>query len=71
MCRVVLLLAAMLTDRAEHLSPKRAASLVGRTAHCLWRWRSAGKGPPFYRMGGRIVYLKAEVVRWFQDQRVA
>lgn len=36
-----------------------------------WRnWRSAGKGPPFYRVGGRVLYKRSEVVEWIEAHRV-
>lgn len=35
----------------------------------LQRWRQEGKGPPYLKLGGRVVYPLAEVEVWEQKQR--
>ncbi|MDY6987714.1 MAG: helix-turn-helix domain-containing protein [Thermodesulfobacteriota bacterium] len=36
----------------------------------LRNYRSKNQGPPFYRIGGRILYSLDEVRQWFQANRV-
>ena len=48
------------TDAGDYLclSPKTLAK---------WAW--AGKGPAYFRAGGRAVYDKAEIDRWLDNQK--
>lgn len=59
----------MLTDRSEHLSTKQAAARLGVSEKWLLRARGARKGPPYYRVGGRIVYLLDDIRVWFKACR--
>lgn len=34
----------------------------------LYNWRSAGKGPPGFRVGGQIRYRRSEVEAWLDQQ---
>ncbi len=36
----------------------------------LAQWRHKGMGPPFYRLGRKIVYLGADLNAWAQANRV-
>ena len=33
-------------------------------------WRSAGKGPPYKKLGKRVVYLGADLLDWIEAQTV-
>lgn len=41
---------------SEFCSPLEAAAFVGFSSDTLERWRREGKGPKFYKHGGRIRY---------------
>jgi predicted DNA-binding transcriptional regulator AlpA len=48
---------------------KEAAGRIGLKPHTLDNWRSLGVGPPFYKLGGRIVYDDTEVDAWLASRR--
>lgn len=51
---------------SEQLAPKQVAELIGKTAMWLLRMRKeTGKGPPWRQIGGRVIYIKSEVIEWF------
>lgn len=55
-------------------SPLTAAQLatkLNRSVITLERWRRLRKGPPFYRLMGRVVYDEADVEAWLQAQKQA
>lgn len=40
-------------------------------AAATWRkWRARGRGPAFYRLGGKIRYALTDVEAWIQASRV-
>lgn len=45
------------------------AKRLNLSVHTLENWRSAGKGPPFYKIGARVVYDDAEVDEWLASRR--
>lgn len=50
----------------EYLSPKQAAQLTGVPLKTLEMFRSVRKGPPYYRVGGRVRYKLADVRAWIE-----
>jgi hypothetical protein len=49
-------------------------SLEARTpiSRVTWKlWRAKGEGPPWYRVGRRVVYKWSEVEQWLSAGRVA
>jgi len=59
-----------LTTKAEFLTSKQVAELIG----CSLDWvnqarREPGKGPPYYKLGGRICYREAEIMTWIRQSR--
>jgi predicted DNA-binding transcriptional regulator AlpA len=47
---------------------ERRLGIAGKT----WRnWRAARKGPPYRKLGKRVVYLWTEVQAWIDAQKVA
>jgi hypothetical protein len=52
----------------EILIPKEVAPMVRRPIATLAYWRSVGKGPQFGHIEGRVVYRKADVERWIEEQ---
>ncbi|MDZ4842918.1 MAG: helix-turn-helix domain-containing protein [Hyphomicrobium aestuarii] len=43
--------------------------LGGATEKTLANWRCYGKGPPFYKIGGRIRYAAADLDAWLATRR--
>jgi predicted site-specific integrase-resolvase len=52
------------------LTTKETASLVHRPESTLRRWRSAGKGPPCYKLEGQWAYVEEEVIEWVRANRI-
>jgi predicted site-specific integrase-resolvase len=52
----------------EHLSEKGLARRWGLSARTLQRWRWAGRGPVYLKLGGRVVYRLVDVETWEQAQ---
>ncbi len=50
----------------EYLSPKHAAQLTGIPVKTLEAFRGVRKGPPYYRVGGRVRYKAADVRAWIE-----
>lgn len=51
----------------EHLMFLRrseAATFLGLTPGTLANWASAGRGPAFHRVGGRVLYARTELLRF-------
>lgn len=51
------------------LTPEEAAKFLRATVHSLERWRSAGGGPTFTKIGRRVVYSLADLEAWVARQR--
>lgn len=52
------------------LSEVEAAQLLGLSPHTLNRWRVARKGPPFIKIGARVVkYRLSDLTTWVESQR--
>lgn len=61
--------AASPADR-DFYTPAEFRELVDIGEDTMYRWRREGYGPPICRLSPRkIVYLKADVERWMQEQR--
>ncbi|MCK1595576.1 helix-turn-helix domain-containing protein [Bradyrhizobium sp. 164] len=41
--------------------PKSAAAYIGMTEGTMAKWRCAGTGPAYIRIGGRILYKEADL----------
>jgi predicted site-specific integrase-resolvase len=54
-------------DSPQLLTTREAAELLGRSAATLKRWRSAGVGPEFIAIEGRISYRR-EALEQFLEQ---
>ncbi|MGC2941962.1 helix-turn-helix transcriptional regulator [Brevibacterium sp. FAM 24638] len=50
----------------DYLTPPVAVALLGGviTTGTLANWRATGTGPPFIRIGGRILYRRVDLDRW-------
>jgi len=69
------------TDTAEHetapaelpdvATPKQTADYVGSTVQALAQDRYLNRGLPYCRYGGRIRYLRQDVLDYMADNRVS
>ncbi len=55
----------------NQLTSAELAAKLGRSVITLERWRRLRKGPPFYRVMGRVVYDQADVDAWLEAQKQA
>jgi hypothetical protein len=54
---------------AHHLNQHDLANRWRMSVRTLERWRSQRQGPPFLRLGGRIVYALSDIEAFEQAQR--
>ena len=54
----------------QYLTPVDLSEQLQISLSTLATWRSAGKGPKFYRMGGLVRYHPDDVAAWAADQAV-
>jgi hypothetical protein len=52
----------------ELLTTEEAAHLLRVSISCLRKWRTQGLGPPWRRVGRRIVYRRCDLERWYDLQ---
>lgn len=50
--------------------PREQASRIGIAPKTLDNWRSEDEGPPYYKVGGRVLYDDDEVDVWLATRRV-
>ena len=48
----------------RYLSTERAAQLLGVAPATLLKWRSRRRGPPFVKLGRRVVYNESVLRAW-------
>lgn len=52
-----------------YLTPKEAAEIYGLSVATLSAWRANKQGPPFLRIGPRLVrYRRSDFDRWVEEQ---
>ena len=51
-------------DAKALLSTAEAAALLALSASTLKRYRAEGRDPPFLRLGGRVRYTRADLLKW-------
>jgi hypothetical protein len=51
------------------LDPRTTAAHLGVKPGTLAKWRVAGGGPPFLKIGSRIRYSRADLERWLDEHR--
>jgi hypothetical protein len=55
----------------DRLSTKEAASLLGMSVSWLEKTRCFGfGGPPFRKIGRRVVYVRCELMEWDSSRRI-
>jgi len=50
------------------MSTEEVADLLYVPLETVHKWRSAGSGPPAFRVGKRVRYRKSDVLQWSMDQ---
>lgn len=51
----------------DRLTPPDAADYLGVKIQTLAKWRSEGKGPPYFKLGTRkIVYRQRDLDAWLE-----
>lgn len=57
----------------DYLTPKEMAERYrgAVTVETLANWRSAGSGPAFLKIGGKVLYDRADVESWEASRRQA
>ena len=56
-------------DSKMFFTTSEAAALLTLSPRTLDRYRETGKGPPFFRMGAAIRYLRSDLMEWAWAQR--
>ena len=57
----------LVDERPGALSPPRAAAYLDTTVGTLAQWRYRGEGPPFVRLGRKIVYRVESLDAYLRD----
>jgi hypothetical protein len=52
----------------RHLNQNQLAERLNISPRTLERWRWLGEGPPFLKIGGRVVYRLQDIERYEADQ---
>jgi hypothetical protein len=52
------------------LNERQAAKFIGVEPGTLNKWRCRKKGPPYYKLAGKVRYKRAEFVQWIESCRV-
>lgn len=47
-----------------HINEKNLAARLLLSVRTLQRWRWQGKGPPYLKLGRRVVYRLSDIVDW-------
>ena len=50
------------------ISPEQAAAMLGIARQTLAKWRWAGFGPPFVKVGRKIAYPQRELDKWVAER---
>lgn len=59
----------LVAPEQRFLTVPEAAAYIGRTKGWLDKARCYGNGPPFYRVGRRILYGRDELSDWLLQRR--
>ncbi|MGH3522270.1 MAG: helix-turn-helix domain-containing protein [Mycobacterium sp.] len=54
---------------ADLLTEIEAADIIRRPKETLRYWRWQGEGPPWFKLGRRVVYDRAEFEAWIEAQK--
>jgi hypothetical protein len=59
----------MIDDIADLVPSDEAAKLIHQEPSTLATWRSAKKGPAYYKVGRRVFYSRADLEAWIASRR--
>ncbi|MEO5349785.1 MAG: helix-turn-helix domain-containing protein [Magnetococcus sp. YQC-3] len=48
----------------RHITPSHLAQRWGIAAKTLLNWRCVGKGPPYIKIGGRVMYRREDIEQY-------
>ena len=57
-----------MTKRADLLTTTEAAAYVGLSHRTLERYRVTGQGPPYLKVGRRVLYRRADLDAWLENK---
>jgi hypothetical protein len=52
-----------------HITPFQLSKRWGLNPKTLQNWRSKGAGPPYLKIGGRVVYRQDDIERYEAERR--
>lgn len=52
-----------------YLTTEDVADICRTTPRAVREWRSRGRGPTFFKPGGRVLYRAEEVERWVEASK--
>jgi hypothetical protein len=52
----------------DYIISREVAEIVRRPESTLAYWRHTGQGPRFARVGKRVLYRRADVLTWLEEQ---
>lgn len=55
-------------DANEYLTNDEAAVVLRRPASTLAYWRHMGEGPPYAKVGKRVLYRRIDIEEWLARQ---
>jgi predicted DNA-binding transcriptional regulator AlpA len=55
-------------DTAEYLPESALCEEYPFSPRTVQRWRATGEGPPYIRVGRRILYRRSDVEAWLSSQ---
>lgn len=58
-------------DGEKYLNPEKTSRYIGAAVQTLARWRFEGEGPPFIRVGRKIMYAADDLDEWMAARRVS
>ncbi len=53
----------------SHMTPSHIARRWGIAPKTLQNWRCVGKGPPYIKIGGRILYRREDIEQYEIEQQ--
>lgn len=54
---------------SDLLLPRDVANMLRVSERTLTAWRSKGKGPKHFKIGGRVRYHRSDVEEWIRESR--
>jgi len=69
--RIVVRTPSATTNMREHLTTEQAADYLGVSPSWLAQARGRGDGPPFYKLGRTVRYMRASLDAWSSARQVS